>query len=250
MASIPPSHPRYRSLMTRERLIQGYRDGLVVLEGLMAYGRGEAFDYILGERTQPPAARVARVAAAHLLQARHPVLSVNGNTAVLAGEALVELSKAIPAPLEVNLFHRTEKRVERIAHHLEGLGASGVLGRNADARIPGLDSARALTSREGMFSADVALVPLEDGDRTEKLVAMGKKVLAVDLNPISRTSRMATLTIVDEVSRAIPVIHEAVNELRDRPDEQRKLMKGFDNSANLGEMLLVIRSHLEGQALG
>lgn len=236
--------------MTRERLIQGYRDGLVVLEGLLAHGRGEAFDYILGERTQPPAGRVARVAAAHLLQARHPVLSVNGNTAVLAGEALVELSKAIPAPLEVNLFHRTEERVERIVRRLHGLGASGVLGRNPDARIPGLDSARALCSREGMFSADVVLVPLEDGDRTEKLVAMGKKVLAVDLNPISRTSRMATLTIVDEVSRAIPIIHKAVNGLRDRPDEQRKLMKGFDNSANLGEMILVFRSHLEGQALG
>jgi len=34
------------------------------------------------------------------------------------------------------------------------------------------------------------------------LVAAGKQVLVVDLNPLSRTSRMATVTIVDEVSRA------------------------------------------------
>ncbi len=236
--------------MTRERLIKGYQEGLVVLEGLLAHGRGEAFDYILGERTQPPAVEATRAAAAYLLMGRRPVLSVNGNAAVLAGEALVGLSKAIPAPLEVNLFHRTEERVERIVRHLEGLGARGVLGRNPDARIPGLESARALCSREGLFSADVILVPLEDGDRTEKLVAMGKKVLAVDLNPLSRTSRMATVTIVDEVTRAIPLVQEAIVDLRDHPQERTKLVKGFDNEENLKEILAVIQKYLKGGALG
>ena len=44
-------------------------------------------------------------------------------------------------------------------------------------------------------------MPLEDGDRCEALVAMGKTVLVVDLNPLSRTARTATVTIVDEVGR-------------------------------------------------
>ena len=47
------------------------------------------------------------------------------------------------------------------------------------------------------------MVPLEDGDRCEALVAAGKQVLVVDLNPLSRTSMTATVTIVDEVSRAV-----------------------------------------------
>ena len=37
---------------------------------------------------------------------------------------------------------------------------------------------------------------------------MGKKVIAIDLNPLSRTAKKATLTIVDEVTRALPVITE------------------------------------------
>ena len=48
----------------------------------------------------------------------------------------------------------------------------------------------------------MVLVPLEDGDRCKALVAAGKQVLVIDLNPLSRTSMTATVTIVDEVSRA------------------------------------------------
>ena len=44
---------------------------------------------------------------------------------------------------------------------------------------------------------------LEDGDRCEALVAMGKEVIVVDLNPLSRTSTTASVTIVDEVKRAM-----------------------------------------------
>ena len=45
------------------------------------------------------------------------------------------------------------------------------------------------------------LVPLEDGDRCEALVAMGKTVIVVDLNPLSRSAQMASITIVDEITR-------------------------------------------------
>ncbi len=45
------------------------------------------------------------------------------------------------------------------------------------------------------------LVPLEDGDRCEALVAMGKTVIVIDLNPLSRSAKMGTITIVDELTR-------------------------------------------------
>ncbi len=49
-----------------------------------------------------------------------------------------------------------------------------------------------------IFAADVVIVPLEDGDRCEALKRWAKIVITVDLNPLSRTSRTADLTIVDE----------------------------------------------------
>jgi 4-phosphopantoate--beta-alanine ligase len=42
---------------------------------------------------------------------------------------------------------------------------------------------------------------LEDGDRCEALVAMGKTVIVIDLNPLSRSAKMGTITIVDELTR-------------------------------------------------
>ena len=77
-----------------------------------------------------------------------------------------------------------------------------ILGADADDRIPGLEGPRSLCCANGIGGADVILVPLEDGDRCEALVDLGKQVLVIDLNPLSRTARKATVTIVDEVSRA------------------------------------------------
>ena len=76
-----------------------------------------------------------------------------------------------------------------------------ILGANPDSLIPGLEGPRAKCCYEGIFSSDVILVPLEDGDRCEALVAMGKTVIVVDLNHFSRSSRKASITIVDEISR-------------------------------------------------
>ena len=81
---IPPDHPRAKSLYTRERLINGFRRGLVVPEGLIAHGRGEAYDYLLGERTTKTAQHAIKVATGQiLLLSNRPVISVNGNTAPL-----------------------------------------------------------------------------------------------------------------------------------------------------------------------
>jgi 4-phosphopantoate---beta-alanine ligase len=212
MTRLSPRHPRYRSLRTRAELARLARDGLVVPEGLIAHGRGEAFDYFLGERTTPSAARAIRAAAVWLTNARHPVLSVNGNVAALAADRVATLQRALPTlSVEVNLFHRTPGRARRIARHLEASGVVHVLGVRPTATIPGLPSDRARVDRRGLALSDVCLVPLEDGDRTVALRRLGKRVIAIDLNPLSRTAETADLPIIDELTRALDRL---ANELR------------------------------------
>ena len=92
---IPKSHPRYESLKRREKLVAGIEAGITSLHGLIAHGRGEAFDYLIGERTLESALRATEVAAALLLMAKRPVLSVNGNVAALASKEMVILSLSL-----------------------------------------------------------------------------------------------------------------------------------------------------------
>lgn len=230
---IPPDHPRYRSLVTRERLAESAKKGIVAGEGLTAHGRGEAFDYLLGEKTTPGALLAERTAAALLMTARHPVISVNGNTAALAAEEIAALQKASGALVEVNLFHRTEERVRLIEDVLTAGGVE-VFSGTAERLLP-LSHDRAWCRRDGMYSADVVLVPLEDGDRCEALVTMGKTVIAIDLNPLSRTARRSTLTIVDELTRAVPEITRACLELT--REECTVLAGNFDNGYLLAEAI-------------
>lgn len=238
----PRTHPRYASLAIRERLVEGFRSGIVVPQGLLAHGRGEAFDYLLGEATQPFAERAMRAGVAWLLTAARPVISVNGNVAALAPEDVAGLSRVTGAVVEVNLFHRTEERVARIAKHLEAHGCTDVLGTGADAQLPFLDHARAVVHAQGIFSADVVLVPLEDGDRAEALARMGKTVLAMDLNPMSRTAVAAAVTVVDNVVRAIPRMAELSRDMRPSPPDVLERVKSeFDNRACRAKAVEFIR---------
>jgi 4-phosphopantoate--beta-alanine ligase len=230
---IPSDHPRYRSLLTRERLAECAKKGIVAWEGLTAHGRGEAFDYLIGERTTESALFAERVAAALLLKARHPVISVNGNTAALAAPEISALQKACGARVEVNLFHRTETRIKKIETLLLKSGVAISTG-NAEQLLP-LSHDRAWCRRDGIFSADVVLVPLEDGDRCQALVDMGKTVIAIDLNPLSRTARSATMTIVDELTRALPHITQACYEISG--DEKEALINSVDNHYLLSEAI-------------
>lgn len=244
---IPRNHCRGESLKIRERLIRGEEAGVVAKAGLIAHGRGEAFDYLIGESSIPPAIFAARAAAASLLLAARPVISVNGNVAALAPEALVRLSKATGAPLEVNLFYRTRRRERAVRSALLKAGAKEVLGvgEHASATIPELFSDRRKVDPRGIYSADVVIVPLEDGDRAMALRKMGKFVIAIDLNPLSRTSQVADITIVDNVLRALPNIVSAVEELRQlHKDELKGILERFDNRKNLSETLLFIRERL------
>ena len=231
MGKIPEDHPRYQSLVAREKLIAAGE--LVAGAGLIAHGRGEAFDYLLGEKTTGPAYSAINVAAELLCNARQPVISANGNSIALAGPAIAELAIAIPARVEVNLFHRSSARVSGLAALLREAGIEP-LGERPDFHIPGLASERAKCSRAGIGDADVVLVPLEDGDRCQALVDLGKKVIAIDLNPLSRTARTAHVTIVDELTRCLPLLITAVN---------RKKPAGadFDNEKNLGKVMEQMR---------
>jgi 4-phosphopantoate--beta-alanine ligase len=211
--TIPTDHPRYRSLVVRERLAGFVREGIVSPEGLTAHGRGEAFDYLIGERTTESALLAEKTAAAMLRSARHPVISVNGNTAALAAREIALLQQASGAIVEINLFHRSEERVRKITHLLESNGVTVLTGKAE--RIVPLSHDRALSYPQGTGKADIILVPLEDGDRCAALRKMGKTVIAIDLNPLSRTARMASLTIVDEVTRALPAITGFIGKLQE-----------------------------------
>jgi len=244
---LSPRHPRYTSLRVRARLADAHRRGVVVPEGLIAQGRGEAFDYLLGERSSPSARRAERVAAEWLLAARHPVVSVNGNVAALAADEVAGLQRAIPAlSVEVNLFHRTGPRARAVARALRVAGVPRVLGVRPTATIPGLPSDRARVDRGGILRADVCLVPLEDGDRAEALRSLGKRVISVDLNPLSRTSRAADLPIVDEVQRALREIARVAIVRRGRATPSR--MPPFDRRAALADALATIARELSRAA--
>ncbi|WP_324759238.1 4-phosphopantoate--beta-alanine ligase [Haloarcula montana] len=239
--SVPESHPRYESLLTRHRIEAGVERGITSKQGLIAEGRGEAFDYLLGEETTDSADRAARAAAAYLLSAEHAVVSVNGNAAALVPEELVELADVTGAELEVNLFNRSRERIEAIADYLREHGAEGVKGLDADARIPGLDHERAKVDSDGIYDADVVLVPLEDGDRAEALGEMGKTELVVDLNPLSRSPQVATVPIVDNIIRAIPTITDHARELAGDPAAQQAAIETFDADAALADAKRRIR---------
>jgi 4-phosphopantoate--beta-alanine ligase len=244
---IPKTHPRAASLHIREKLVQGFRDGLVVEEGLLAHGRGEMFDYIIGEKTSKTSHKAINAAARALVTAKLPVISVNGNVVALCPKEIVELSKITGAKIEINLFYASEKRKKIIAQALKKNGAKEILGITAkfSKRIPKLDSARRIVDKRGIFSADVVLVPLEDGDRTIALKKFGKKIITFDLNPMSRTAQTADITIVDNVTRGIKILIDTCKRLS---EEDLGEKSKFDNKKNLKKSVLAIRKNLRRMA--
>jgi 4-phosphopantoate--beta-alanine ligase len=244
---IPENHPRRESLIIREKLVDAMIKNIIVPQGLIAHGRGECFDYLIGEKTQEFAEKAIIAAASMLLLSKYPVISVNGNTAVLVAKDLVNLAKKLNAKLEVNLFYRTEEREKMIAELLKEAGASEVLGvgEDASATIPELFSERRRVSKRGILIADVILLGLEDGDRTEALIKMGKKVIAIDLNPLSRTAMAASITIVDNITRAIPILNQKVEELKGKSrGELESIVNKYNNKEILSEALKFISLRL------
>ena len=252
MTEIPITHPRYHSLKLRERLLVGLKAGLASEAGLLAHGRGEAFDYLIGETTHDFAIEAIAVASALLLRAQRPVFSVNGNSASLAGAELVAFAGAFDAiALEVNLFHHSPERSARIAGYLRSLGATRVVeSATEDAvALPGIASARKNMNPDGLAAADVVVVALEDGDRCQALVDAGRTVVAIDLNPMSRTAQMAHVSITDELTRAVKLLAEQV--VRDAgvsPDELSARISAYDNRTVLNRAIATIRNGAAGSA--
>ena len=240
--NIPKSHPRYLSLQIREKLIDGFNNNLVAKEGLLAHGRGEAFDYLIGEKTTKSAKNAIKAAANMLNQAQKSVISVNGNFAALCPKEIIQLAKITDSKIEVNLFYSSEKRKKAISKILTKSCAKEILGmdKKQSTKLKGIDSARRIVDKNGIFCADVVLVPLEDGDRTITLKKAKKRIITFDLNPLSRTAQTADVTIVDNVTRAMKLL---VSESR----KSRKQIT-FDNKKNLKSTILEIRKNLERRA--
>lgn len=241
--SIPDDHPRKQSLLLREKIAEAGKEGLLAPVAAIAHGRGEAFDYLLGEKTISSARLAIKTAAQLLLSAKHPVISVNGNTAVLTKDDLITLAKILNCPIEINIFYRTEERITKLVHLLQNNDGVRILGDKPDKLIPNLSSERAKCSNDGIFIADVVFVPLEDGDRCEALIKMGKKVIAVDLNPFSRTARTATLTIVDNVTRVVKTLVEDVQNFKSVPEHLEN--KTIDNSVFLNDAVDEIKNRID-----
>ncbi len=241
--NIPKSHPRFISLNIREKIIKGYNDGLVAKEGLLAHGRGEAFDYLIGEKTTRIAQTAINVAAATLLSAQCPVISVNGNVASLCPKEIVQLAKITKAKIEVNLFYYDEGRKKKIAKLLKKAGAEQVLGTNPRLyrKIVGLDSSRRIVDKNGIFAGDVILVPLEDGDRTAALKKAGKTVITFDLNPLSRTAQTADITIVDNIVRGMKLLVSACK-------KSKRKRSDFNNKKSLARAVSEIKNNLKRRA--
>ena len=249
-STIPKDHPRYQSLKYRHKIIEGMKNLIVAEAGLIAHGRGECFDYILGEKTNEIAKKAIKSAVALLLIAEKPVISVNGNVAALVPHELVELSNVINAPLEINIFYRKKGRIEAIKNVLKSAGAINLLGTNdlLMVQIEELSSNRRNVDPRGIKIADIVFVPLEDGDRTEALKKLDKKVIAVDLNPISRTALWADITIIDNIIRVLPEMIKIAKELKEFSKEQlNNILADFDNKKNIQDTLDLIIEYIQNQ---
>jgi len=213
-SDVPTSHPRYLSLMAREKIVHGVERGITSPHGLIAHGRGEAFDYLLGERTHAFAGAAVEAGCAMLLTAQWPVISVNGNACALAAEEMVALANVCGAKLEVNIFHTSAEREQAIRGALLEAGAREVLMPSRTHALEHIESNRRWINPAGIYRADVVCVPLEDGDRCGALIRNGKRVVTVDLNPLSRTARAATVTVVDNLTRCLPLMVERCEALK------------------------------------
>ena len=234
------AHPRYESLVLRDKIVKASKEGLLADSAMIAHGRGEAFDYLLGEKTTIPAKRAMYVTVALMILSKNPVISVNGNTTALAIDEIIEFAKAVDAKIEINLFYRTDKRVDKLTQLYKDHGYPEILGSNDDdiMYINEIKNPRASASKTGIYSADTILVPLEDGDRAEILSKSGTNIITIDLNPLSRTSKMSDVSIVDNVVRAIPFMTKIADDLKSQDKELLKgMIKDFDNKTNLEESL-------------
>lgn len=241
---IPKTHPRYESLLLREKIVKASEKGYLADSAMIAHGRGETFDYLIGEKTTYPAKRAMYVAVAALLLSDNPVISVNGNATALAIDEIIELAREINAKIEINLFYRTDERVQIITSLFRDRGYKEILGTLDDdiEYFTDIKNSRSSASKSGIYTADTILIPLEDGDRAEILKKSGKNIITIDLNPLSRTSKMSDVSIMDNIVRAIPFMTKIAKDLKTQDKKVlMDMVNDFDNEENLKESIEQIK---------
>ncbi|MHA2096096.1 MAG: phosphopantothenate/pantothenate synthetase, partial [Candidatus Hodarchaeales archaeon] len=224
----------------RDAIISGMHQKVVAEAGLIAHGRGEAFDYLLGEETPNFALKQEEFAVLTILSSENPIISVNGNVAALCPEDTVALSKILNAPLEINLFYRSLEREQAIRTKLIDAGAELILGLDPEYQetIPEISHLRRIVDSRGIAKSDCVFVPLEDGDRTQALRRINKSVVTVDLNPLSRTSLTANVSITNNIIRAIPEMITIAEELAGLSKKQlEEQLMSFNNEKLLKKAL-------------
>ncbi|MEE0901216.1 MAG: phosphopantothenate/pantothenate synthetase [Methanobrevibacter sp.] len=241
---IPKSHPRYESLLLRDKIVKASEKGYLADSAMIAHGRGEAFDYLIGEKTTYPAKRAMFVAVAALLLSKNPVISVNGNATALAIDEIIDFARTIDAKIEINLFYRTDERVKLLTSLYRDHGYKEILGSLDDEieYLNDIKNNRASASKTGIYTADTILIPLEDGDRAEILKKSGKNIITIDLNPLSRTSKMSDVSIMDNIVRAIPFMTKIAEDLKTQDKKVLiEMVNEFDNEENLKESIAQIK---------
>ncbi len=115
---------------------------------------------------------------------------------------------------------------------------------NTSTQIPELESNRRKVDSKGIFVADVVFVPLEDGDRTIALKKMDKKIITVDLNPLSRTSLTSDISIIDNIVRALPQLIKSIeyHKKNSTKKELKEIVNSFNNKEVLNESLDILKS--------
>jgi 4-phosphopantoate--beta-alanine ligase len=133
---------------------------------------------------------------------------------------------------------------------LHAYGVANVLSGFEIITLDHIASNRAKVDTQGIFKADVVFAPLEDGDRAQALTKLGKVVLTVDLNPLSRTAVTSTITIVDEVTRAMKNMISFAKHFDGERDKERldTLKASFDNFQNLKASYVVMQKRLQSLA--
>ena len=123
------------------------------------------------------------------------------------------------------------------------------MGPDADKVIEELGSERRRVSGRGIYIADTVMIPLEDGDRAEALRRLGKFIIAIDLNPLSRTSQVAHISIVDNITRAVPNMIKIAEEFISLDKQElQKIINQYNNRKILAYVLRYIKDRLSSLA--
>ena len=70
-------------------------------------------------------------------------------------------------------------------------------------------------------------------------------MIVVDLNPFTRSSKKATITIVDNIIRAIPLLIKQIRQLKkSNKNKLKKILKNHKNKKNLKKAIKEINNNL------